>query len=95
MASAVIPKTNALDGSPEGPSPTGLQVGEIASNRTTGKLYIRKDGDVLASFKPVEDLEVTDVAGAAPSHNAALTGAPTVNGQPILKNGDQLSGGTY
>jgi hypothetical protein len=95
MASAVIPKTNAQDGSTAGPEAAALQIGEIASNRTTGKIYMRKDGDTLASFKPVEDLVVADVAGAAPLNSPALTGTPTVNGQPVLKNGDQLTGGTY
>jgi hypothetical protein len=95
MPSAVIPKTNATDGSAQGPDVNALQIGEVASNRTTGKLYIRKDGDSIASFKPVEDLTVSDVAGAAPTHDAALTGTPTVNGQPILKDGDQLTGGIY
>lgn len=95
MASAVIPKTNEQDGSPQGPAVTALQVGELATNRTTGKIYIRKDANQLASFKPTEDLTVDDIAGAARNHNATLTGTPTVNGQPILKNGDFLTGGTY
>jgi hypothetical protein len=94
MASAVIPKTNAQD-TAQGPEVQALQIGEIASNRTTGKLYLRKDAETLASFKPVEDLVVADVSGAAPTDSPALTGTPTVNGQPILKNGDHLTGGTY
>lgn len=95
MASAVIPKTNAIDGSTAGPEVQALQIGEIASNRTDGKLYMRTGAETIASYKPVETLEVSDVAGAAPLQSPALTGTPTVNGQLILKNGDQLTGGTY
>lgn len=95
MASAVIPKTNAIEGSTAGPEVQALQIGEVASNRTEGKIYMRTGAETLATFKCVENLEVADVAGAAPLQSPALTGTPTVNGQSILKNGDQLTGGTY
>lgn len=52
------------------------------------KVYPGSDVTSVAGRKGAVTLSVIDVSGAAPLANAALTGAPTVNGNAIIVEGD-------
>ena len=60
MATAIIPKTNATPGSATGPSASILREGELATNKYTGRLYLKLEAGTVAELGAPS---VTSVAG--------------------------------
>lgn len=58
----IVPKRNSSAGSATGPQASALQLGEIASNTFTGKLYLKK-----------EDNTVAEIGGAGSTATPVLT----------------------
>jgi hypothetical protein len=81
-----------------------LNSGDLSDSGTTGRQLVAATSPAVA--KAALSIGVTDVAGAAPVSNPSFTGVTnaqtiaasvgvTVNGQPVLVDGQVLSGGTY
>jgi hypothetical protein len=86
MSNPIIPKTNSAPGAG---APVSLYLGELATNRSDGKLYLGSDSGIDCIGERVVSVQrggtgsttagdALTALGAAPLDSPALTGVPTV-----------------
>ena len=85
---SLVPKTNSVAGSAAAPNAGLLVQGELAENKSTGRLYMKTESDsVVDPARVILTGDVTGTTSVATSENQAGTIVATIQVVPVVKGG--------